>query len=75
MFVLLNDSYSSYLKGAAAPPAAGPFNSTLHTGDPILGLNVFLLYFITYALRGWHKVSSGIVVNLSLALQALCLAC
>ena len=29
------------LKGAAAPPAAGPFNSALHTGDPFLGLNVF----------------------------------
>ena len=63
-----------YLKGAAAPPAAGPFNSTLHTGDPILGLNVFLLYFITYALRWWHMVSSCVVVNLFLALRALCLA-
>ena len=40
-----------YLKGAAAPPAAGPFNSTLHTGDPILGLNFVLLYFVTYALH------------------------
>ena len=47
------------LKGAAAPPAAGPFNSTLHTGDPILGLNVFLLYFTTYALLGgtWFPVA------------------
>ena len=33
------------MKGAAAPPAAGPFNSTLHTGDPISGLNVVLLLF------------------------------
>ena len=64
-----------YLKGAAAPPAAGPFNSTLHTGDPILGLNVVLLYFITYALHWWHVVSSCVVVNLFLALRALCLAC
>jgi len=64
-----------YLKGAAAPPAAGPFNSTLHTGDPISGLNVVLLYLITYALRWWHMVSSCIVVNLFLALRALCLAC
>ena len=63
------------LKGAAAPPAAGPFNSTLHTGDPILGLNVVLLYFITYALHWWHVVSSCVVVNLFLALRALCLAC
>ena len=66
---------AAYLKGAAAPPAAGPFNSTLHTGDPILGLNVVLLYFITYALRWWHMVSSCVVVNLFLALRALCLAC
>ena len=64
-----------YLKGAAAPSAAGPFNSTLHTGDPILGLNVALLYFITYALHWWHVVSSCVVVNLFLALRALCLAC
>ena len=66
---------AAYLKGAAAPPAAGPFNSTLHTGDPILGLNVVLLYFITYALHWWHVVSSCVVVNLLLALRALCLAC
>ena len=46
------------LKGAAAPPAAGPFNSTLHTGDPISGLNVVLLYYITYALPWWHMISS-----------------
>ena len=70
-----NIPIEDYLKGAAAPPAAGPFNSTLHTGDPILGLNVVLLYFITYALHWWHVVSSCVVVNLFLALRALCLAC
>ena len=70
MLVLVGD-----LKGAAAPPAAGPFNSTLHTGDPISGVNVVLLHLITYALRWWHMVSSCVVVNLFLALRALCLAC
>ena len=50
-----------YLKGAAAPPAAGPFNSTLHTGDPILGLNILLSYFITYAIA-WGPVEQGFPV-------------
>ena len=75
--VYISGSFGSVyiLKGAAAPPAAGPFNSTLHTGDPISGLNVVLLYLITYALRWWHMVSSCVVVNLFLAPRALCLAC
>ena len=51
-----------YLKGAAAPPAAGPFNSTLHIGDPTLGLNVFLFYFITYAIA-WGLVEHGFPVS------------
>ena len=63
-----------YLKGAAAPPAAGPFNSTLHTGDSTLGLNVFLFYFITYAMD-WGPVEHGFPVpNLFLALRTFCLA-
>ena len=49
------------LKGAAAPPAAGPFNSTLHTGDLTLGLNGFLFYFITYAMD-WGPVEHGFPV-------------
>ena len=44
-----------YLKGAAAPPAAGPFNSTLHTGDPMLGLNVFVALF--------HNLCSPLVAH------------
>ena len=51
-----NQTY--YLKGAAAPPAAGPFNSTLHTGDPILGLNVFLFCFIVLLGVQWFPVAS-----------------
>jgi hypothetical protein len=43
-----------YMKGAAAPPAAGPFNSTLHTGDPILGLNVFALLQILLLGVQWN---------------------
>ena len=63
-----------YLKGAAAPPAAGPFNSTLHTGDSTLGLNGFLFYFITYAMD-WGPVEHGFPVpNLLLALRTFCLA-
>ena len=62
------------LKGAAAPPAAGPFNSTLHTGDSILGLNFVLFYFITYAIA-WGPVEHGLpVANLFLALRTFCLA-
>ena len=65
---------AAYLKGAAAPPAAGPFNSTLHTGDPILALNVFLLHFITDAIA-WVPVEHGFpVANLFLALRTFCLA-
>ena len=66
---------AAYLKGAAAPLAAGPFNSTLHTGDSILGLNVCLFYFITYAIA-WGPVEHGFpVANLFLALRTFCLAC
>jgi len=67
-------SAMNYLKGAAAPPAAGPFNSTLHTGDSIWGLNDFVFCFITYAIaRG--PVEHGLpVANLFLALRTFCLA-
>ena len=65
---------AAYLEGAAAPPAAGPFNSTLHTGDPILGLHVSLLHFITYAIA-WGPVEHGLpIANLFLALRTFCLA-